>query len=155
MNLHFVKLALVGSIALWALTTPISSNALEPKMFLVFFDFGSTTLNRESQKVVAEFADIDKKLVQTNHYLPPHDKIFVVGHSDTAEAAELSPGLSERRAGAVKSALVRLGLDESRIVVVGRGAREPLVFSGPNIRLQVNRFVDIDWECRFNPECPN
>lgn len=48
--------------------------------------------------------------------------IRVTGHMDTAEAREFSDELGMRRAQAVATELVRLGIDPAYIDVVGEGA---------------------------------
>ena len=54
-------------------------------------------------------------------------KFEVSGHTDTTGSATHNKGLSEKRAAAMKRELVKKGIAESEIEVVGAGAERPLV----------------------------
>jgi len=69
--------------------------------------------------------------------------ISVVGHTDTVGSQGYNQGLSERRANAVANRLVSGGVDGGRITTAGRSWLEPAVDTGPNVREQRNRRVEI------------
>ncbi|EHM01536.1 OmpA family protein [Acetobacteraceae bacterium AT-5844] len=50
----------------------------------------------------------------------------VEGHTDDTGAADYNEQLSLRRAGAVKQAMVRGGMDDSAVHAIGRGSRAPV-----------------------------
>jgi OOP family OmpA-OmpF porin len=54
-----------------------------------------------------------------------YDTIIVVGHADRIGTQTYNQRLSERRAGAVKSYLVKKGVSDERIQTEGRGEFEP------------------------------
>ncbi|MFN3932614.1 MAG: OmpA family protein [Brevundimonas sp.] len=70
-------------------------------------------------------------------------RILIDAHMDTAEAAEFSDELSRRRAQAVASELVILGVDPAPIVVQGRGASAPARPTPPNTAEPLNRRVTV------------
>jgi len=101
----------------------------------VFFEFGSAKLEAEAQEAIS---------LAARKGLQDHDKITIIGHTDTAESATLAGTLSERRAQAVKSELVHLGFDEGQITTLARGSSDPIVDTGPNIREPLNRRVNVE-----------
>jgi len=60
-------------------------------------------------------------------------KLRIAGHTDDVGNAEANNTLSYERANSVKARLVAMGVEESRILVEGRGESEPKFGpSGPN-----------------------
>ncbi len=73
--------------------------------------------------------------------------VVVEGHSDSRGTLEHNRKLSLRRAEAVRDYLVRLGVDRGRIVVVGKGASEPVASNDtPQGRAQNRRVVLIVYQ---------
>ncbi len=99
--------------------------------YIVFFDFNKSNLSAEAQAVVAEAAATYQSTGKVN--------IDVVGHTDTVGSASYNQSLSERRAGAVASELVSLGVPADKIMTSGRGFADPLVPTGPGVREPQNR----------------
>jgi len=106
------------------------------KRFVVFFDFNVAELSSEAQLIVGEAVDAVREQ-QAAH-------IIIVGHTDTVGSRAYNQRLSERRALAVKNQMVRAGLDEEQITVVGRNFADPLVPTGPGVREPQNRRAVID-----------
>ena len=67
--------------------------------------------------------------------------VVVEGHSDSKGSPEYNQKLSLRRAEAVRDYLVRLGVDRGRIVVIGKGAGEPIATSATREGRMQNRRV--------------
>jgi outer membrane protein OmpA-like peptidoglycan-associated protein len=88
----------------------------------VFFGPGSAQIRPESRPLIEEIARVMKEN-------PQIERIATLGHTSSDEAG--AQRLSERRAEAVRSALIALGLDPPRIEAHGYGATRPLV---PNTR---------------------
>ena len=70
-------------------------------------------------------------------------RIICTGHTDTARAQAYNTALSLRRASAVKEALVRDGVPDALIDVLGRGEDALLVATGNATREPQNRRVEI------------
>ena len=94
--------------------------------------FGNGFLN-------AELAEIAELLKQNPGY-----KIEVAGHTDSTGTAAANQTLSERRAAAVRQALVdKYGADAARIAAKGWGAEQPLQDNKSPDGRAMNRRVEI------------
>lgn len=96
----------------------------------VLFDFDSALLKPGA------YAEIDRVAAVLNNY--PQTTIRVEGHTDSTGAEEYNQALSERRAMAVKNALVQRGVDPLRIESLGYGESQPISSSNA-----MNRRVNI------------
>jgi outer membrane protein OmpA-like peptidoglycan-associated protein len=84
----------------------------------VYFDFDRATLRPESEPVLKEISDI-----LASH---PDWKLDVAGHTDDIGPDDYNLGLSNRRAAAVKKALVEnYHVDSERLITRGFGATRP------------------------------
>jgi outer membrane protein OmpA-like peptidoglycan-associated protein/predicted aconitase with swiveling domain len=97
--------------------------ALEQKkpveVYGIYFDFNSATIKPDSETVLKQISDILHK--------NPSWKLSVSGHTDNIGDAAFNQGLSERRAAAVKNALVtRYGISADRLTTKGYGASRPI-----------------------------
>ncbi len=106
------------------------------RRFVVFFDFDKSDLSVEAEDVVAAAVTAAKETGMV--------RVVITGHTDTVGSQRYNQALSERRAGAVKTELVRLGLDAREINAVGANFSEPLVATGPGVREPQNRRAVID-----------
>ncbi len=89
----------------------------------VHFEHDSADILPDSMAIVEEIADVLKK----------NDNIALVeiqGHTDDSGAPPYNEQLSQRRADAVKEALMRLGIAGSRLTAKGYGQSRPLL---PNV----------------------
>jgi hypothetical protein len=111
------------------------SGQTEPGHFTVFFDTGEAALSPEAQRVIAEAA---QSYQQTGAA-----QIQVSGHTDTVGAAAYNLELSQRRADAVASELIRDGVPPTDIVTVGRGEEDLLVPTADGVAEPRNRRVEI------------
>lgn len=68
---------------------------------------------------------------------------MATGHTDTSGSAIYNEDLSERRATAVKDALVLQGIPADSITTVGKGKTDPLVPTEDGVREPQNRRVEI------------
>jgi outer membrane protein OmpA-like peptidoglycan-associated protein len=84
----------------------------------VFFDFDSAVLKPGA------YGEIDRVASVLNKY--PQTTIRVEGHTDAAGPEAYNQPLSERRAEAVKNALVQKGVDAARIEAIGYGESQPV-----------------------------
>jgi OmpA-OmpF porin, OOP family len=106
------------------------------KQFIVFFGFNKFNLTADAQAVVAEAASAAKSQGAAS--------ILVVGHTDTVGGNKYNQRLSEKRAGAVKDELVRLGVAPGMISASGKGETELLVSTGDSVKEPQNRRATID-----------
>lgn len=85
----------------------------------IYFDIGKETVKPESNGALTDIA----KVLKEN----PEVKIKIIGHTDSDGKAEANLLLSQKRAEAVKNALVTVyGLDASKISTEGKGQTEPI-----------------------------
>jgi outer membrane protein OmpA-like peptidoglycan-associated protein len=73
----------------------------------------------------------------------PSTSVIVEGHTDSDGTREYNQLLSERRANAVRTALVSYGVDPRRITAYGYGEDRPLVPNDTAYNKQRNRRVEI------------
>ncbi|MEJ2656405.1 MAG: OmpA family protein [Desulfobacterales bacterium] len=95
----------------------------------VFFGFDSYKLKPGAYTELDRVADILNKYPQT--------RIRVEGYTDQSGSEAYNQILSEKRATAVKDALVQRGVDPSRIQTVGYGESEP-ISSSPAMNRRVS-----------------
>lgn len=113
--------------------------SLDKGMFLVFFDFDKSGLNTTGSQVVDAISEQAKLRAKLN-------KIVVTGHADTRGSDSYNQRLSERRANAIKSALIAKGVPASKIVASGRGEKELMVETPNNTREAANRRVEVTFQ---------
>jgi outer membrane protein OmpA-like peptidoglycan-associated protein len=112
-------------------TPPPAINA-----FIVFFNFDKSNLTAEAMQVVA----LAVKTAKDSGMV----RITVTGHTDTVGSQRYNQALSERRARAVKTEMIRLGMNGTDVSTIGRSFLEPLVATGPGVREPQNRRAMID-----------
>jgi len=103
--------------------------------FMVFFDWDKSDLNAASVETIAKAA--------AAYRAKGGAQIKATGHTDTSGPDTYNMALSLRRANAVKNALVRDGVPERDISVVGVGESQPLVKTADGVREAQNRRVEI------------
>jgi outer membrane protein OmpA-like peptidoglycan-associated protein len=96
----------------------------------LFFDFDSAQLKPGA------YPELNRVATVLNNY--PETTIRVAGHTDTRGSVSYNQQLSERRAMAVKNALVQQNVDPRRIEAVGYGKSYPISSSDA-----MNRRVEI------------
>jgi OmpA-OmpF porin, OOP family len=107
----------------------------EPISFTLYFEEGSTVLLEESKSTLLElFAEVAKRQAV---------EVQVTGHTDTLGKESDNDLLSEERAQAIKEMLIAQGLKSDFIRAVGRGSRELLIPTLPNVREPRNRRVEV------------
>jgi OmpA-OmpF porin, OOP family len=99
------------------------------------FDFGKAELKADGERTVDEIA----KMLKNNAGL----KVRIEGHTDNVGSAAANKTLSENRAGAVMSALIRRGIDSSRLTAAGLGSERPIADNRTEEGRAKNRRVEL------------
>lgn len=101
----------------------------------VLFDVGKATLKsggvREVQKLAAYLKENSQR------------KVGIEGFTDSTGSEDSNQRLSERRAEAVKDALVNAGVEPERITVTGYGESSPIATNDTAAGRQLNRRVEV------------
>ena len=85
----------------------------------ILFDVNAATIKPESAGVLKEIADVLKKFADI--------KVKIVGHTDSDGQDAANLALSQKRAAAVKQALIsEYGIEDARIETDGKGEKEPV-----------------------------
>lgn len=133
-----LSLALLMLAAMPAAAVDTPGVIVEPPSMIVFFDYDSAELSDVAAKTVADAV----RFAKAHGFTRAH----ITGHDDTVATPAQSEAIALRRAEAVRDAMVRDGFDAGHIVVEGKGAREPLVPTGPGVREPQNRRATFDFE---------
>ena len=108
------------------------------RAFQVFFDFDKSNITSDAASVIKAAAEAIKagRVV----------RISVTGHTDTVGSVRYNQALSERRAGAVRKALIDDGVDGGEITTTGVGKSGLLVPTPDGVREPQNRRAEIHLE---------
>jgi len=99
----------------------------------VLFDFDSANIKPGGQTEISRVADVLRQYPQTT--------IRVEGHTDASGPEDYNQRLSERRAQAVKKALMQQEVEDWRITTVGYGESQP-VSSNPAANRRVTVVIE-------------
>lgn len=105
--------------------------------FIVYFEFDRATITPDGQSVVDAAANYAK-----NNSV---GQVAVVGHADTSGSAAYNIKLSEKRAKAVASALVKDGVASDIVSTDWKGESDPAVATGDGVKEPLNRRATIDF----------
>lgn len=114
---------------------PVAAAPAPARTYLVFFDWDRADLTDRARQIIADAAQNARRVQVT--------RIEVSGHADTSGSPQYNQRLSQRRADAVASELVRNGINRGEITVQAFGESRPLVPTGDNVREPQNRRVEI------------
>lgn len=101
----------------------------------VLFDTGGATLKPGAATTIDRLAQFMRDY--------PERSVRIEGHTDSAGSDEANQALSERRAQAVRAALVERGLEAQRIATLGYGEARPIAGNESPGGRQQNRRVEI------------
>ncbi len=113
----------------------ISAQPPRPISFTLYFESGSDEFTAQSKQ------EIKRILAEMARREAPD--ITVIGHTDLVGSDPSNDALSLQRAGRVKSMLVGMGVPAERILIAGRGRREPLIPTADGVIEPRNRRVEI------------
>jgi len=118
-----------------AATPPAPPEAKQPRSFLVFFDSNKAALTADAQRVIGEAAD------EYRQFAPV--RMVVLGHADLVGNPAANQRLSQRRAKAVLTALIRAGIPADRITAGAFGEGQPAFVTPDGVAEPQNRRVEI------------
>jgi outer membrane protein OmpA-like peptidoglycan-associated protein len=101
----------------------------------VLFSVNKAELSPGGTRSVRKLADF------LNQY--PQRKVLIEGHTDSTGSHTLNQALSERRADAVRTALIDMGVSSDRIETRGHAEAYPVATNGTAAGRQLNRRVEI------------
>lgn len=101
----------------------------------VLFGTDLSRLTPDGMRSAQKLADV----LQQN----PQRKVLIEGFADSTGATDYNQGLSERRASAVRTALLDMGVTRERIDVRGYGESFPVAANDTSSNRQLNRRVEI------------
>ena len=101
----------------------------------VLFGTDLARLNAEGMRTAQKLANVLKE--------NPQRTVLVEGFTDSTGALAYNQALSERRAGAVQSALLELGVARERVAMRGYGESYPIAANDTAPNRQLNRGVEI------------
>jgi peptidoglycan-associated lipoprotein len=102
---------------------------------IIYFDFDSSEIKGEGPAVVAAHA----RYLSSN----PTVRVRLEGHTDERGSREYNIGLGERRAQAVRRALLLQGATETQLSTVSYGAERPAAAGSNETAWTQNRRVEI------------
>ena len=100
----------------------------------LLFDFGKATIKPSSFVALDELAE---SLLKS-----PEKGLEIIGHTDNVGSASVNLKLSQERANAVKKYLLSKGIEESRLVAIGKGMTEPIADNNTEEGRNKNRRVE-------------
>jgi OOP family OmpA-OmpF porin len=121
-----------------AVTAPAPAAAIAQAVYMVFFDFDKSAITPAAQDIL--------NTVIGDYRRTNQNRVNVVGHTDTSGSPAYNQGLSERRAGAVRQALVQRGVPAGQIATRGVGESQPLIATGDGVREPSNRRAEVRFQ---------
>ncbi len=113
---------------------PVAAES-QKEVFQVFFDFDKSEITPQAAQILQQAAVHAQSGGQV--------RIVATGHTDTVGTEAYNMKLSERRAQAVKDALVAAGIPADEITTRGVGKQELLIPTADGVREPQNRRVEI------------
>ena len=101
----------------------------------VYFDTGSSTLSPQSMATIQQVA--------ADYKTTANATVTLNGHTDTVGSQDVNMALAQRRAEAVRNALVREGVPAAAITAAAQGEASLPVQTADNVDERRNRSVDI------------
>ena len=101
---------------------------------IIYFDFDKYNLTDVSSNSIKKFIEEYKNKIDT---------FLIVGHTDTKGTKEYNKELSLKRAGAVKTILIRFGISSEKIQILGKGEGKLLVQTKDKTKHPANRRAEI------------
>ena len=114
-----------------------ATDSLPVSARLVYFDYDSFVIKAESQPLVESNA----RLIKADK----NRKVVIEGHTDERGGREYNLALGQKRAEAVRRALVLLGVADSQLEAVSFGKEKPMATGSDEASLAKNRRAEISY----------
>jgi outer membrane protein OmpA-like peptidoglycan-associated protein len=106
----------------------------DPARFVLYFESDSTTLTAESRKLLPEvLAEVKRR---------PAPELVIVGHTDRVGSPKYNVMLGFRRAGIVREAVKKIGVEPKLMEITSLGEADPIVKTKDGVREPKNRRVE-------------
>jgi OOP family OmpA-OmpF porin len=118
---------------------PVTNATEEIARETIYFEFDRSDISAEANRQLRAFIAEMKSI-------RPVVTLYIEGHTDTSGAADYNTKLSQRRAQAVREALIVDGMtvgDYNELDMAADGESQPAVLTGDNVRERLNRRVEI------------
>src|SRR5215467_7704160 len=144
-----VACSMVAAASAWLMSCNGEQQApsQEPNYVLVFFDSGSTSLNKQAKQKLSDVMVEPTEPIKAVLKPDSPRMICVTGHADAVGSESNNKELGQRRAVAVAKYMIELGAPEKRITVGSLGSAKPLVVTPPNTSAAANRRVEVVFGC--------
>lgn len=113
----------------------LAAQPARPSSFTLYFEIGTDQFTEESRQ------EAEHVLVEVSRR--PAPDVTVTGHADLSGDDESNDELSIQRAQRIKTLLVQMGIPDDRIIVAGRGKREPAIRTPDGVPEPRNRRVEV------------
>lgn len=114
---------------------PDTNAVLRDSRYLVFFSHDTAAVDDKARRVITAVAAAARQVGARG--------LLVAGHADRSGADSYNASLSQRRADAVRAALIRAGMRPERVSVTAYGESAPMVATGEGVREPRNRRAEI------------
>jgi outer membrane protein OmpA-like peptidoglycan-associated protein len=121
----------------------IAAGARQQSVDVLTVTFKSDYLFAVNSAVLRPGADSELQRVARVLRDYPETNIQIAGYTDSTGSEEYNQKLSERRAEAVRNALVGMGVNASRLTVIGYGESRPIASNATESGRQQNRRVEV------------
>ena len=101
----------------------------------VLFEFNRAEVKASAQARMAQLADFLRQY--------PDRRVSIEGHTDNIGTAAYNNELSQRRAEAIRSQLIGLGIASERVSTVGYGKDFPVAANDTDTNRAINRRVEV------------
>lgn len=101
----------------------------------VLFEFNRAEVKPSSRARISQLADFMKQY--------PDRRVSIEGHTDSVGSIAANSELSQRRADAVKSQLIGMGISGDRIATAGYGKNFPVASNDTDTNRAINRRVEV------------
>lgn len=102
----------------------------------ILFDTGKADLKSAAQNNLKQMAEIMKKY--------PENVLTIKGYTDSTGSSSVNTVLSQKRADAVKTALIQAGMPADTISTLGEGSSSPIADNKTEAGRKQNRRVEIE-----------